>query len=379
MRTLRPPLLALAFFACSEPEQPAPPPPRVPVAGVIGQDVPVYIEAIGETAGSLDISIRARVDGVIEEVHFEEGHEVAKGDLLYTIDPTPFEAKVREAEGKLAEANARFVRAQSQLKRVRPLVAIDALSKSTLDDATAEFEASKGLVQAAEASVENAKIQRGYAEIRSPIDGLIGISDAYSGDYVGQYPNPVVLTTVSQLNPIKVRFSISERDYIKFARQHAGEDPSDIEKRDANLELFLVDGSLHRHLGKPSFAGREIDAQTGTLMIEAIFPNPEKILRPGQFARVRGTAKLLKGASVIPQRAVIEIQGTYQVAVIGDDDVVEMRRIVPGVRVEDNWQIDEGLSVGERVAVAGLHRIRSGMPVMPVTEEEEKSRKQGGK
>jgi membrane fusion protein (multidrug efflux system) len=386
----------LLLAACNgEKKQPPPPPPEVPVVQVITQDVPVYLEAVGETAGSLDIQIRARVDGIVDKVHFKEGSYVNKEDPLYTIDPAPFEAKLREAEGQRAEARARFVRAESDLNRVRPLVEMDALSKRTLDSAVSEFDASKGLVKAAEAVVENAKIDLGYTRIYAPIYGLIGESEAYASDYVGRYPNPIVLTTVSQLDPIKVRFSITEQDYLKLARKREAVEAAG-KKRGPDskieLELFLADGSLYPHPGKFSFAGREIDAKTGTLLIEATFPNPQfevlnqqtgkkqkaHTIRPGQFARVRATVAIKKDAPLVPQRAVRELQGTYQVFVVTDQNKVESRSVKVGVRVSDLWLIEEGVKAGEKVVVAGLHRVRAGMIVAPVTATSEQPEEKQG-
>ena len=225
------------------------------------------------------------MDGILEQVHFDEGKFVKKGQLLYTIDTDVLEGKVRGAEGSLAEARARLVRAESELGRVRPLVEIDALSKRTLDFSIAELEASKGEVAVAQALVDNAKVNLSYSKIYAPIDGLIGASEAYASDYVGRYPNPIVLTTVSQLDPIKVRFSISEQDLLMLIRKtEAVEAAGKKQEQDrwsrapggkTKMELFLADGTLYPHLGTFSFAGREIDAKTGTLLIEATFPNPE--------------------------------------------------------------------------------------------------------
>jgi len=357
---------------------------------VITKDVPVYLEAVGETAGDLDIQVRARVDGVLEKMYFEEGKYVKKGELLYSIDPAPFEAKLREAQGQLAEARAGFVRAESELKRVRPLVKIDALSQRTLDNAVAEFEASKGLVSAAEAIVKNAEINLGYCQIPAPIDGLIGVSQAYESDYVGRYPNPIVLNTVSKLDPIKVRFSISEQDWLSLigraqAAEASGERRGEGRGKNAKLELFLADGSRYPSLGTFVFAGREIDAKTGTILIEATFPNPalevvneegkkQKLhkLRPGQFARVRATVEVKKNATLVPQRAVRELQGTYQVYVVAPENKIENRNVKVGVRVEDLWLIEEGVKPKERVVVSGLHRVRPGMTVEPVAPATEK-------
>lgn len=373
-------IIGLLLVACKEgPPQTTPPPPEVDVTRVVIQDVPVYLEAVGETAGFLDIPVRARVDGVIEEMHFEEGNVVEKGAMLYTIDPKPFEAKVREAQGRLAEAKAKLVRAEANLKRVEPLVKIDALSKRTLDDAIAERDASQGVVDASEATVTSAKIDLGYVEIRSPIDGLIGVSEAYVSDYVGRYPNPIVLNTVSQLDPIKVRFAITERDYLmlmakRSERMAAGEEP-----KAKKLELFLADGSLYPEIGEFAFAGREMDAKTGTLMIEATFPNPdaETGIRPGQFARIRVTVDVRKDATLVPQKAVRELQGTYQIYVVTSDNKIESRNVKVGVRVGSLWLIEEGIKAGDQVVVSGLHRVRPGAEVRPKLVEPQKESEQG--
>jgi len=341
----------------------------VPVTAVTVRDVPVYLEAVGETVGSLDIDVRARVDGILESMDFIEGGKVAEGDLLYRIDPAPFEASLQEAEGKLAEANARFVRAEADLGRVRPLVEIDALSERMLDSAQAEFDASKGLVEAAEGSVDRAEIQLGYCEVRSPIAGIIGLTEARPGDYVGQYPNPVVLTTVSDVDPIRVRFAISEREYLDFARKavERGEDlHSKPEDKGREIELFLADGSQHPQVGRVVLADRQIDPETGTLMIEATFPNPNEVLRPGQFARVRAAIETKRGALLVPQKAVIEIQGRYQVYVVGEGNKVEMRSIHPGQRLDELWLVEEGLEADDVVVVEGIQRLRPGVVVEPI-------------
>jgi membrane fusion protein (multidrug efflux system) len=365
-------LAGLPLVACEQKKKPsAPPPPRVPFVEVITRDVPIQVEAIGETAGSLDIQVRARVEGTLEKVHFDEGKPVDKDALLYTIDPAPFQAKVREAEGNVAGAHAKFVRAENDLKRIRPLVEIDALAKRSLDNAIAEFKASEGVLKASRAALEFAKIQLGYTEVRSPIDGLIGVSAAYAGDFVGRSPNPVVLTTVSKLHPIRVRFSITERDYLNLTARYGGDKAAREKKeKEASLELFLANGDKHPHLGRFSFAGREIDPKTGSLTIEAVFDNPERRIRPGQFARVRSTLEVRKNAPLVPQRAVRELQGIYQVVVITPQNKAETRQVQLGVRVGELWMVEKGLSSGERVAVAGLHRIRKGMTVVPIPAAE---------
>ncbi len=294
---------------------------------------------------------------------------------------------MRAAEGSLAEARARLVRAESELGRVRPLVEIDALSKRTLDFSIAELEASKGEMAVAQALVDNAKVNLSYSKIYAPIDGLIGASEAYESDYVGRYPNPIVLATVSQMDPIKVRFSISEQDWLMLVRKAQAVEATGKKREpdeEVKMELFLADGSLYPHPGKFSFAGREINAKTGTLLIEATFPNPKlevlnrknekrqyHTIRPGQFARVRSTIETRRNATLVPQRAVRELQGTYQVFVVTEQDKVESRSVKIGVRVGELWLIEEGIKAGERVIVGGLHRVRSGMTVVPVAAKKQ--------
>ncbi len=367
--TMRPTLVvAAAVFvtACGNPEPPAMPPMEVTVVTVEPRDVPIHLDMIGQTLGSVDIPIRARVDGVLEEIHFLEGRDVTKGQLLYVIDPTPFRAKVVEAKGRLAEAETRLAKAASDLERIRPLAEMDAVSKQDLDAAVAQFEAAEGSVQAARAQVEQAEIQLGYTRIEAPVDGLIGITQAKVGEYVGRSPNPVVLNVVSQTDPIRVRFSINEREYLRFRREFA---ESLRETRDespgaAKLQLILSDGSVHDHPGAIVSFDAAIDATTGTLTLEADFPNPERIVLPGQFARVRGILDERKAALAVPQRAVMETQGIFQLAVVGDDDTVDLRQVRMGPRVGDEWIVESGLEPGERIAIDGLQRMRPGMQVV---------------
>ncbi len=357
---------AVVITACGKPEPPAMPPMEVTIVTVQPRDIPLYLDMIGQTRGSVDIPIRARVDGVLEEIHFLEGRDVTKGQLLYVIDPTPFQAKVVEAKGRLAEAETRLAKAGSDLERIRPLAEMDAVSKQDLDAAVAQFEAAEGSVQAARAQVEQAEIQLGYTRIEAPVDGLIGITQAKVGEYVGRSPNPVVLNVVSQTDPIRVRFSINEREYLRFRREFADSirDIRDGQPQSKALQLILSDGSIHDYPGDVVSFDAAIDPTTGTLTLEADFPNPERIVLPGQFARVRGTIENRAAALAVPQRAVMETQGIFQLAVVGDDGTVEMRQVQVGPRVGDEWIVESGLEPGERVAIDGLQRMRPGMQVV---------------
>ena len=352
--------------ACSRPEPPVVPPMEVAVVEVQPRNIPIHLDMIGQTLGSVDIPIRARVDGVLEEMHFLEGRDVTKGQLLYVIDPTPYEAKVVEAKGRLAEAQTRLAKAASDLERIRPLAEMDAVSKQDLDAAVAQFEAAEGSLQAAAAQVEQAEIQLGYTRIKAPVDGLIGITQAKVGEYVGRSPNPVVLNVVSQTDPIRVRFSINEREYLRFRRDFAGKlRGMETEAPQANgLQLILSDGSVHDYPGQVVSFDAAIDSTTGTLTLEADFPNPERIVLPGQFARVRGVLEEREAALAVPQRAVMETQGLFQLAVVGDDGTVDIRQVQMGPRVDGQWIVESGLETGERVALEGLQRMRPGVKVV---------------
>jgi membrane fusion protein (multidrug efflux system) len=360
-------VLGSALIAgCEQGAPPAPPPIEIAVLEVQLQNIPIYFEMIGQTSGSVDIPIRARVDGVLEEMHFREGRRVERGQLLYVIDPAPYKSKVVEAQGRLAEAVTQLAKAKSDLDRIRPLAEMDAVSEQDLDSAVAQYEAAQASEQSAGAQVEQAEIQLGYTRIHAPINGLIGISKAKVGEYVGRDPNPVVLNFVSQTDPIRVRFSINEREYLRVSRQFAESvrTEEELDAQPANLQLILADGSVHEHLGKIVNFDAAIDPTTGTLTLEADFPNPDRVVLSGQFARVRGQAEVRADAIAVPQRAVMEIQGLYQLAVIGDDGAVEIRQVEMGPRLEDAWIVESGLEAGERIALEGLQRLRPGSKVV---------------
>ena len=359
--------LSLALAACGPPTPPPMPPMQVAVYEVEPRDIDLTLDMVGQTLGSVDIPIRARVDGVLEEIHFKQGREVTKGQLLYVIDPRPFEARVVEAQGQLAEAETALAKAASDLERIRPLAEINAVSLQDLDAAVAQYDAAEAGVQAARARVEQAEIQLGYTRISSPVDGLIGITQAKVGEYVGRSPNPVVLNVVSRTDPIRVRFSINEREYLAFARRFAEtmRKVDDINPQGRNLKLILSDGTIHPEPGEIVNFDAAIDPTTGTLTLEADFANPGRVILPGQFARVRGVVETRTAAIAVPQRAVIETQGLYQVAVVDEDDTIELRQVQMGPRTPDGWIVQSGLAPGERVALEGLQRLRTGTRVAP--------------
>ncbi len=348
---------------CKEPPPPPPPPPEVVVQPVDVKDTPVQAEFTGEIRGGEDVEVRARVAGYLQSQSFDEGTVVRKGQLLFLIDPKPFEATVARARADVASAKALHNRAEIQVNRLRPLVADNAVSQQDLDNAVASEEASRASQAAADAQLTSALIDLGYTRVTSPITGLAGNRQVDVGSYVGS-PQPTVLTVVSSLDPVRFDFTISESEYLAYARatqakagKRAGPGPE--------LQLVLADGSVYPGKGRVTVVGRGVDASTGTLPLQASFPNPDGLLRPGQFGRVRLPVTTRKSAILIPQRAVQELQGTYNVFVVGNDSVAQIRAIKPGNRVGSDWVITDGLEPADRVVVEGLQKVRDGIKVRP--------------
>jgi membrane fusion protein (multidrug efflux system) len=357
--------VALAAIGCGSKEK-APEVPQLEVAVVdIGKkDVVLSSEFVGRTSGAIDAEVRARVEGVLEEIHFQDGGEVTEGQLLYSIDDAPLLTKVAQAKGALAEALTRQTQADIDLKRIRPLADINAVSKRELDGAIGRKGVADGSVDAAQAQVRAAEIELGYAQIKAPTSGLIGISKFKVGELVGKGPNTSVLNTVSKIEPIHVKFPVSEREYLYFSKLAEQQGPHR-EKR--VLQLILADGSVHPELGELVSVDRNIDAQTGAITVEASFPNPTKRIRPGMFAKVKTIAETRKDVLVVPKRALKEMQGKYQVFVIGADGSVEPRNVDVGADAGDSRVVESGLNEHERVAVDGIQRLRSGMTVKAKT------------
>ncbi len=350
-----------ASVACEKPAPPAPPPPEVYVAPVEQKDVPVYLELVGQTAGFQDVEIRARVEGYLETMNFQEGTFVKQGDLLYTIDRKPLEAIVAEGKADQATAEARLSRATNDVTRYTPLVAKQAVSKQELDNALADQEASRSQVEAAKATVEKAALDLSYTRVTSPINGLVGTTNVKPGNLVGRGES-TLLTTISQIDPVLVKVGVTEADYLRVARQVQAAGKSSGGSRQG-IELTLADGSRYPHTGKINTIERAVDPTTGTLGIELAFANPEQLLRPGQYGRVRILLDTKRGALLIPQRAVQELQNLYSVAVVDGSGKVAFRNVKVGQRVGPLWVIEDGLKVGEQIVVEGLQRIQDGMTV----------------
>jgi membrane fusion protein (multidrug efflux system) len=353
---------SLLLFACSEQEKAPPaPPPEVSVIETMAADVPLFLEFVGTTAGVKDITIRARVEGFLEGMHFKEGSVVKKGDLLYTLESQPFEEKVATRMSGVAEVKTNLAKNKGDLDRYEPLAKINAVSKSDLDAAQAAYDASLSSLEAARANLRAAKIELSYTKIHSPIDGIIGKTQAKVGDFVGKDPSPVILNTVSQVDTILVTFHITETQYLAFTRYKAKNNPVEqADDGDKNFELILVDGSLYNHKGGLDFIDREVDTTTGAMLVQASFPNPEELLRPGQFTKVRIRIQVKEDAIMIPQRCVMEIQGLHSVFVVDSNNTIQTRDIQVGDKVGSLWMITEGLKPGEKVVYEGLQKVKDG-------------------
>ncbi len=358
----------LMLSACQKPEEApkAPPPPEVSVFTTRAEDVPIYKTFVGQAYGAKDIAIRARVEGFLKGIHFKEGSRVKAGDLLYIIDSQSFEAQVASKMGNLAEANTMLVKAKRDLDRYRPLAEKNAVSQSDLDGVEAAHEAAQATVEAAQANVRSAEIQLGYTKIYSPISGIIGKTQAKVGDFVGREPNPVILNMVSNTDSVLVEFFLTESQYLGIARHLAEVGKLEARKEyDPDLRLILSDGYLYPHKGTPNFLDREIDPTTGAILVQVSFPNPDNMIRPGQFARVKLKAEDVKDGILIPQRSVSELQGRNRVFVVDDQNKVAERQVKLGPTVDNFWLVLEGLKPGEKVIYEGLQKVRDGATVVP--------------
>lgn len=355
--------LSLLLAGCQKKE-----PPKaafaMPViaAEVLVRDTTNYFEKIGQTRGSQDVEIRARVAGFLESVNFAEGTLVQSNALLYTIDRRPFEAALAQAEGSLAQVEVAWQKTKNDTNRLGPLWQKNAISRQQYDDALAAERAAAANVRAVNAAAETARIQLGYTEIRAPLEGLVGATEVKPGNLVGQ-GSTTLLTTVSGLDPVHVRFSVSEKVYLDWRRKHGGGDEQSRRATEGIFELILADGSVHPHRGSVVFADRQVDPTTGTLLLEVAFRNPDRVVRPGQFARVRFPVAVFPNALLVPQRAVTELQATYSVFVVGANNVAEFRKITPGPRIGSFYVVQDGLKPGEKVVVEGIQKLQNGVPL----------------
>ena len=350
-------------ISCKKEAAPEAKPLEISIVKAVQQDVRLESEFSGQTFGESDIQINPRVDGVIESLNFNEGTVVTKGELLYTIDPLPFQARVNEAEGALAEVEAKLAKTKSDYDMMIPLAKMNAVSQRELIAAKASYNASLASMKATKANLQNSRIELGYSRIVSPITGLIGISKVRVGDYVR--PGAAsVLNTVSDLGDVRVRFTLSEQEYLRIFREITKKNSSLIGAGKA-VSLVLSDGSVYSEKGKISFADRQIDPTTGAVTLEASFANPDRLLRPGQFVKVGVVTDVRRDAIVIPQRSVIEMQGIYQVFVLGSDNKVTMKIIQVGPSYKDSYIVTEGLTANDKVAMGGTSLLKNGSVVTP--------------
>jgi RND family efflux transporter MFP subunit len=383
----------------------APAPPVVEVIQVVQKDVPIYTEWVGTTDGVVNADIKAQVSGYLLKQGYTEGSFVQKGQLLFEIDPRPFQAVVDQDEGQLAQANGQLAQAKAQLTQAEaqlavieanqvrtqldedryvPLLKQQAITQQDMDNARqnnvaakaqvqaakaqietarAQIQGANATVQAATATVETAKLNLGFTRLTAPIDGLAGVAQQQVGALVSPASGPV--TTVSTVDPIKVYFDASEQEYLDFHRRYSTPATLDAARKGLRLELILADGTVYPQIGNYYFADREVSQGTGTIRVAGLFPNPQILLRPGQYGRVRTSLRTKDRALLIPQRAVTEMQGIYQVAVVGDGNKISIRNVKPSDRVGAEWIIDEGLKPGERVVAEGVQKVRPGMTVNP--------------
>lgn len=359
-------LAVVGLCGCSKEAPPAPPPPVVEVMQITPTNAPTSAEFIGQLDSPRNVDVRARVEGFVDKMLFTEGSEVKEGQPLFKLDDKPFKERLAAAQGSLAEAKAALNKNQKDVARLTPLAAKRAVPQQDLDNAVAAVDVGKAAVLTAQAQVESATIDLGYCDIRAPVSGLIGAKQVSIGDLVGK-AEPTLLATISTLNPIWFYCNVSEVDYLK-AQTDSARTGKQIE--DFPVSLILADGSTLPERGKIVFIDRAVDPKTGTLRMRAEFPNPEKRLRPGMFARVHVDLGSRTNSILVPQRAVAELQGKNFVWVIGPDDKASQRPVELGGQVGENSLVTEGLKPGERIVLEGLQKVRDGTLVKPMTSQE---------
>ena len=337
-------------------EKPAPPPPAVTVAPVVQKDVPIHQEWVGTMVGNVDVDIRPKVEGFLLSRLYTEGSFVRNGQPMFQLDKRQAQAAVDQATGNLERARAALAQAQIDVRRFTPLVAQRAVSQAELDKAQSSERASAAAVDADQAVLDNAKLNLGWTTVTSPISGIAGVAKVGIGDLMTP---TTVMATVSNVDPIYVDVSVAEQDYLRFAREKVKSSGA------KNLELILGDGTTLPQRGRVLFLNREVDSRTGTIQARGEFPNPGNVLRPGQYARIRAVTQTYKSALLVPQRAVSELQGIYQVAVVGADNKVTIKSVKLGPQFGDMWIVESGLGPGENVVVDGLQRVRNGVMVAP--------------
>jgi RND family efflux transporter MFP subunit len=355
------PVTVVFSAGCASPKAaPSIPSPEVEVATVIQKDVPIYSEWVATLDGYVNAQIQPQVTGYVIRQTYKEGSFVRKGQILFQIDPRPFQALLDQVNAQLAQAQAQLGKTQMDVDRDTPLAKERAIAQSQLDNDIQANQAAKAAVKAAEAQVEQAKLNLEFTDVKSLLDGISGIAQVQIGNLV----NPTtVLTSVSQIDPIKAFFSISEQEYIHFADRINAETQKETPTNGPPFELILADGSVYPHKGVGLLTNRQVDVATGTIQVISSFPNPKNALRPGQFGRLRAAPEIRNGALLVPQKAVTELQGTYLLAVVNADNKVSIRAVKVGARVGPLWIVESGVKPGELVIVEGLQKVQNGSTV----------------
>ncbi len=363
--------LIVLVLSCKDKTPPVMPPQPFPVYEIQTKSVPIYEEFVGQVYGEKDIPIRARVVGFLDGIHFKEGARVEKGQLLYSIDPDPLMQELAAQTSMVAQAQTVLVQAESDLKRIQPLAEMSAVSEQELDMATSQRDAAISGLEASKANLNIAKINLGYAKMYAPIEGIIGKTLAREGEFVGKDPNPVILNTVSQLRAVRVQFFLSENDYLRVSREYIRRTNQKIESTSEriDLQLILADGSLYPHKGRMDFIDRNVDASTGAILLQATFPNPDRLIRPGQFARVKAKIRQANDAVLIPQKSAKELQGEYSVFLVNAENKLEAKKVVLGERYGEFYIVKEGLKRGDKIILEGLQKARSDMEIVPEITE----------
>lgn len=354
-------LFSSAIFSCSKKEEKKVVVPEVNVVLAGQQTVPLYAEYVGQTFGQSDVEIKPRVEGWIESLNFREGSLVSKGQILYIIQDDQLRDQVQASQAQVAAAEVMLVKAKADLDRVKPLVEMNALSKRELDAAQANYEAQQQSVLAAKAGLNNANTQLSYSRIVSPITGIIGVSKVQVGDYVNKSLGQSSINTISAVGAMRVRFSISENDYLKFKETQTVE-----QLRNLDVQFILSDGTLFSETGKLDFANREIDPATGSLLVQALVENKTHILKPGQYVKVRLKAGEIQNAVLLPQQAINQMQSIYMAYLVNDSNKIKPKPVKVGQRIGSNWVISSGINAGDKVAVIGNAIIKPDMVVKPV-------------
>ncbi|ANE53321.1 hypothetical protein SY85_04450 [Flavisolibacter tropicus] len=334
--------------------------PEVNVITAVQRNVPVYAEYVGQTFGQSDVELRSRVEGWVRSINFKEGSVVSKGQLLYVIQDDELRDREQQAQAQLSQSNILLVKAKSDLDRVKPLAEMNALSKRDLDAAQATYDAQVQAVVAARAALNNARIQLSYSRINAPINGIIGITTVQVGDYVKNVGQPP-LNTISAVGAMRVRFAITENDYLKYSQRLGKEGLKNI-----SVQFILNDGSVFPEEGKLDFANREIDPATGSLLVQALVENKTKLLRPGQYVKVRFKSEEITNAILVPQQAINQMQSVYMAFVVNDSNKINPKPVKTGPRVGSNWVITEGLKPGDKVALVGNSIVKPGITIKPV-------------